>query len=541
MPFNLRTFLNLDHGQRAKTVIVGAVVSISLANLCYLRVWDLLFHNPERNYLTSTPYGNSDFVAALLGVSLLALILYTLITIGWHHDNRWFRGIAMLVVLILFLFPLDFVRRSSGIAFEAFSRNTRWAMIGGTAVVLFTLAMIFRQRFFAVTFWLLALISPYAVFNISHALFAIAFPQDMYPPRILPESRTVVSTNSYHSKQRLVWIIFDEWDQTILFDRRPVGLKLPVLDALVKESVVATHAYAPAGITRVSVPALLSGRLISAAVGTLDSRLSVRFSDGDAWKNFREQETIITDALQSNWPTAIFGWYHPYDRILPRHPLLTSRSFGFPAFDAIQGDGVLGNLIAQSAYLTVPIYGRVVSRDLYLQIHRAALSAVSNPSFKFIFLHYGIPHGPSIYDAKNNNFSYALSGETVGYINNLALVDRTLGELLAALEKADLRASTSLILTSDHWWRSAPWVTKSQGYRVPLIIQTKVGGKAAQVGAQILTTSLRRLADAILSGEVQDNNAVTERLTAEAVEGKVRYVGGIAQAPNSRTQPPKGR
>lgn len=509
----------------------GVVVSLSLANLCYLRVWDLLLHNPQRNYLTSVPYGRTDYFAALIGVTLLAGCLYAMVSLVWHHKNRWLRIAAMLGVFVVFLFPLDFVRRSSGLAFEGFVGNERYIIVVGSIGVLIALAIIFRHKFYAVLFWLLAILSPYAAFNLGHALVYIASPDEVYSPRILtPDGETTSSV----SQQRLLWIIFDEWDQSMLFERRPPNVKLPVLDTLVKESVVATRAYAPAAMTLVSIPALLSGRLIAEAVATEDSRLSIRFANEAHWRNLRDQETIITDALRGFRPTAVFGWYHPYNRITPQDANLATRSFGFPGFEAIQGDGVWGSLVSQYAFLAVPIYGRMVCRDLYLQLHAEALSAVSNPKLKFMFLHYGIPHAPSIYDAQKRALSVVLRSETSGYAHNLELVDRTLGELLAALEKAGLRDSTSLILTSDHWWRTAPWVKSGQGYPVPLIIQAKAGGKVARVDAPLCTTMLRGLANAMLTGEVRDNQDVAVRLVQERTRGQIRYVNGIAEISDSR-------
>ena len=72
-----------------------ALVAISLANLCYLRIWDALPHDPERNYLAATPYNHVDYAAAIIGVGLLAAGLYFVIRVVWRSDRRWTRAIAM--------------------------------------------------------------------------------------------------------------------------------------------------------------------------------------------------------------------------------------------------------------------------------------------------------------------------------------------------------------------------------------------------------------------------------------------------------------
>ncbi|MCX6927861.1 MAG: hypothetical protein NT154_32330 [Verrucomicrobia bacterium] len=56
-----------------------AFVAISLANLCYLRIWDLLLYNPKMGYLAVTPYNRFDYIAATIGAGLLAVVLYFVI------------------------------------------------------------------------------------------------------------------------------------------------------------------------------------------------------------------------------------------------------------------------------------------------------------------------------------------------------------------------------------------------------------------------------------------------------------------------------
>lgn len=186
-------------------------------------------------------------------------------------------------------------------------------------------------------------------------------------------------------------------------------------------------------------------------------------------------------------------------------------------------------MLNQQAYIALPIYGRMETRDMYLQLHADALHAMTNPAARFIFLHYGIPHSPGIYDARKRDLTVALSGDSEGYLGNLGLVDRTIGELLAALDRSGLRERTSLILTSDHWWRSAPWSRSDQGYPVPVIIQVRKGDQGIRAEEQFATTNLRTIARAILVGELDDNRKVAQAVARHAVAGEIRYVKGVAE------------
>lgn len=526
MAFDLKSYFRIEYGRPATTRVAGLVVALSLANLSYLRIWDLLLHNPQSSYLTSVPYGRVDYFAALLGVLLLTLLLYLLINLVWHHGNRWHRALAMLGVFVVFILPLDFVRRSGGASIEVMTGISRYVIIGTVGLGLFTLALFFRQRFWAVVFWALAICSPYVLFTFGHATARIVDPEEIYPRRILPAPSAPAAVRE---TRRLIWVIFDEWDQTILFERRPKELSLPVLDALVKESVVVSPAYAPAMATMVSVPSLLQGRQLAGAFGTGDSRLQVRLPGETGWSNFRDGDSIVTDVLALPAPAVVLGWYHPYDRILPQSPLLQARSYGFPAFEGIRGEGLVSTVLAQYAYMALPIYGRMECRDLYLRLHADALQVVADSSVRFAFLHYGIPHVPGIFDARKQDLTVALSSEQGGYVGNLALVDRTLGELLAALDRSGLRESTALVLTADHWWRSAPWVKSGQGYPVPLIIQARKGDRGIQVKTPFATTGLRAIARSLLTGGLNDNREVAQAVSRQAVAGEVRYVDGVAE------------
>ncbi len=74
-------------------------MAISLANLCYLRIWDVLLHHPEHNYLAATPYNPVDYAAAIIGEGLLAAGLYFVVQLVWQRDRRWLQAIALLTIL----------------------------------------------------------------------------------------------------------------------------------------------------------------------------------------------------------------------------------------------------------------------------------------------------------------------------------------------------------------------------------------------------------------------------------------------------------
>lgn len=501
-----------------------AIVSISLANLCYLRIWDLLLYDSEASYFAKVPYGRADFTAALLGLGLLATMLYAGITVLTRSQSRVLRAMAMLVILVVFFVPLDFARRSSGPVSRPFPPYVRYLALAAVAIALFVLALTLRQRFFAALFAILVVLSPYAM--VSLAMIGARLLAE-HPPGTPDAVASAIPPTRARPAGRVIWIIYDESDQRILFERRPPGLPLPNLDAFVRRSVLATRAYAPAQETRKSIPALLSGRVVAEARIAGPSELLLRYPGRSEWYDFRSSDNIIARRLSAGSGVVVAGWLHPYDRILPASPHLTAWSCGFSALRGIQERSLAEAVLAQYRFLADPFYGRAWHCDSYANLHATVMKAAADPAVALIFAHYVIPHTPGIYCPMTRQLSARWSGNTSGYLKNLALLDRSLGELLRQLEKSGLKECTSLVVTSDHWWRQAPWVEPGQGYPVPLIIRARGGGESVVVDVPICTTCLRGIIEDLLDGVITDNAGVAERLAGAAVHGTIRYVDGV--------------
>ena len=90
----------------------------------------------------------------------------------------------------------------------------------------------------------------------------------------------------------------------------------------------------------------------------------------------------------------------------------------------------------------------------YFRIRDRAYQQAADPRIDFLFVHFPTPHLFAIYDAQHKDFT--LSDKTT-YFDNLALVDRTVGELRRTLEQAGLWDATTLLITADHGLRYALW------------------------------------------------------------------------------------
>jgi len=90
----------------------------------------------------------------------------------------------------------------------------------------------------------------------------------------------------------------------------------------------------------------------------------------------------------------------------------------------------------------------------YFRIRDRAYQQAVDPRIDLLFVHFPTPHLFAIYDAKRKDFTLS---EKTTYFDNLALVDRTVGELRRTLEQAGLWDSTTLLITADHGLRYALW------------------------------------------------------------------------------------
>jgi len=130
----------------------------------------------------------------------------------------------------------------------------------------------------------------------------------------------------------------------------------------------------------------------------------------------------------------------------------------------------------------------------------------------FVFVHFPTPHMFAIYDRHRADF--ALSPNT-NYLDNLALVDRTVGEVRDTLEKAGLWESTTLMITSDHAVRPSMWhnrynwnaafeqlIGPGASRTVPFILKLARQHEAAVYEPSVSNLTVTQLSLAALGGEV---------------------------------------
>jgi hypothetical protein len=274
----------------------------------------------------------------------------------------------------------------------------------------------------------------------------------------------VTSKISVGSK-RIVWILFDELSYAQTFEGESRNLSLPNFHLLRDESVSFSQLAPPGYYTARVVPALLTGRRVDDLRGTLDGQALVRSSDRPGWQSLDPQQTIFADAHRDGWTTGIAGWSNPYCRLFSS---VVDSCYWFP--DQFTPSYLYSHMSPRKSALQNAI-APIRSVIRRLRHHRSedpssteyhlrdatellapAEALIRDEQLGFVFIHMPVPHPPGVYDRHTQQPRNGGS-----YLDNLALADRELGELMSAIKSTRLAASTTLIICSDHSWRIPMW------------------------------------------------------------------------------------
>jgi hypothetical protein len=273
----------------------------------------------------------------------------------------------------------------------------------------------------------------------------------------MPVVEPAVVSDSSSGKGRIVWLLFDElsYDQT--FEHRFPSLALPAFDSLRSKSVVFSNLQPAGYYTDRVIPSYFLGKSVDNIRSNLDGDPVVKLT-GKPWQAFDAQATLFADAKRLGWTTGVVGWYNPYCRILPETlnycfwRMGDGQSDGaFPDHSALQ-NAVVPLVQELNGLQHKPGFAELKHGQDLTAIMPQAEALLRDQSIGFVFIHLPIPHPPGIYDRRTGR-----RGATGSYIDNLALADKSLAELMAILNATSLAPRTTVIVCSDHSWRVPMW------------------------------------------------------------------------------------
>jgi hypothetical protein len=142
------------------------------------------------------------------------------------------------------------------------------------------------------------------------------------------------------------------------------------------------------------------------------------------------------------------------------------------------------------------LFGRPLCADQQTNTYRASLreaeALADETRFGFTLVHLPIPHAPHAYNRKTGEFTLGNS-PIAGYVDSLALLDRTVGEIRRSMEKAGTWDSTTVLFTSDHSYRDAAQLDGRGDGRIPYLLK---------LASQKETVTYREPFNAVVTGDL---------------------------------------
>lgn len=449
-----------------------AAISLSLANICFVKVWGKALSGAGA-YFNEFPIA---YAALIVDVVLLAAVFAIAITIVRRSHNAVLKKLArgaflLAIVTVLNGFALLLLTLSSINFSLLLGRNLAWfaGVVATSAMVL--AAVTARDRIIRFAPRVILVLLPFVAITFSQAVWTLSRNPGVVHAESGPRSHAPAVRRT--AATRVLWIIFDEMDQRMAFGDRPASLDLPELDRLRSKSVYAVNAYPPAPLTYMSMPALITGRLVAQVTPVRADELMVKFDGEKNTVSWSTQPNVFSKARQLGFTTGLAGWCHPYCEVIG-DSLTKCDEVKEKNNDEIklktsmfsQAEGLISTipLVSQAA---IPVIQRVdfVNRIVttgerlkytvrYRRVLESTLKAAVDPDLDLIFVHSPMPHPPGIYDRVKDDFSLESKN---GYVDNLKLVDRTIGDLHREMERAGVWDKTAIIISSDHWWRTEMW------------------------------------------------------------------------------------
>ena len=482
---------------RSLVPLKDALLALSLANLCFIKVWfELLRRDFDSYYITETPPTAGNLYGAVLNVILAAGIIFAVLSLCRRYTRGSFDAPGKITLLLLVAIFLNGLRMQYWYLFlDKLGKGGSMVLLGVLAFGL-AVALIGYRRTYPAGRTLVFLLSPFVLFAFGQA---VSIAHDRTISEGLKDKVRDTGASRNFPSRRVVVLLYDEMDYRITFVDRPARAHLPELDRLRGESLFFSDAYPPAGGTLLSIPALITGKTVVNAKVSRINDILLTFDDGTT-SLWSQRTNMFTEAKAVGVDSALVGCYHPYCRVMGE---ALSSCASYPSTDT----GLLECMLRQWRRLT-PFYLRQQHAERYRFVQHEAKRAVADPHYGLVFVHLPVPHGPAIYDGVHDRFT--LLGSTVSdNIDNLRLADRSLGELRKAMEDSGVWPYTTVILTADHWWRTSRSYDGKEDHRVPLLIRMAGHKEHRDINEPIRTVFLSAVVRCLLGANKRDKECET--------------------------------
>lgn len=508
-------------------VVYFAIASLSLANLLALQLWMVLFRSGNAVQPTNEKLVGAVFAVVMIAcvLGLVALVFET----SWRFKSnlRWKAiGLAFVWGMILWgaLKPslLQFLQYAMGVA-KPFALGA--SFIGS----LLALVVVWRYpqqaaRGMTVGAFIFAPFVCVTFFNAMQLASEVGLQKDQSPAIQFP------SFQEGATHKRTVVLLFDEFDYELAFEAGAKKHALPVLNGLVKDSLFATRAYPPMHSTMMSVPAMLTGKLVQNAESRdqYPGDLILHYESGER-AVFSEQDTLFSELRRRGYRSLRMN-----DGLLPakRLPGIADADFVLPV-PSTPLVSIVDHAKEHLADLTAIVpFSKSIALDTKVKqffglphpfqhvanVADRLVELAADGNADLVFLHVLLPHLPVVFDPLVHRFGPVQSTD---YRDNFGAVDLTVGRVIKALQANGRLADTNIVIVSDHFFRQKRSIYGLGDHRIPFIV--RFGRDEAPVGMfdQSFNTLLfRQMIIEIVLGRIQNSKSLAGWISQHATFGE---------------------
>ena len=469
--------------KRCKFIMRNLAICISLANLFFIEVWiRLIYDRSPWNFFAS--HSLIDYKAIIINVIVLGVVLWLALKLLENYPQLRVAGIMLFglvfvvifksLALIILLFVMNFASSLPGFSSESFVPIVIMAVLIGVFICLihYYVTKYYSRQLTTIVPTALLILFPFALFTISQAVWVII--------KYNPNSATEQTSADFHisnENPRVVWLIFDEMDHRVTFDERPETVALPEIDRFRDVSIYATEAYPPGASTAISLPSLTTGKQVVKVKSSSLCDLELYFIGNENPSWWSSELSIFEQAKKIGFRTAVGGWAIPYHIVFN-----DSLDITIPGW---RGESTIIDKMYCQAMDVIPFVDRYRKRaaDAHQLILKHTKKAIMDIDINLVFIHFMPPHEPWIYDRSEDHYNYniitSVGVEPEGHFDNLVLVDRTIGVLREKMESEGLWDQTTILISSDHWWRSSHEFDGITDHRVPFLL--KLAGQTESI------------------------------------------------------------
>ena len=411
------------------------------------------------NVRLHTPFPLRNLVLAEVTDILVLGVIIFIVLIAFQH-TRFYKWVKLLIVIVV---PPYLISRSQDLSLFVLQDvpllllTVLWA-----AFVLLLAARSLR--------WYRRLLQAADVAGIFAAAFALlSIVQLLWVAhwKPAPQQRNAFWATSPQPPRNhplLVWIVFDELSYDQVFEHRAHDLSLPNFDALRNQSTVFTNVQPVAYKTVKAIPSLLIGQSVDDFRYRFDNTFLVHYTAQHGWHKVTGAQTVFHDAQQNGWRTAVVGWYNPYCGI---YEDAVDQCYWETVTDATNQQATFWHNVSTPFSRAIrkierPVHDAqdVCSEDVRhhgdanIDLQQHAVQLLRTDQADFVFFHLAVPHSPNVWDRSKNQYADACGSS---YLDNLALTDQVLGNLMQTLEASPRWKDTTLIVEGDHGWRFDMW------------------------------------------------------------------------------------